>query len=196
MDYRKDTIIVTQRLQPVIPATPAQFSQGRLLQLRYQIAEVCTGDDDWLSINNCNSTHSSYFCDRKGEGLFLSNEERPNPFPKHKLLNGEAEMNSSKIIQEHPLRQAPNNQHSHLENLVCNLPLMPLWRDPHKHQACPRGNSHKFPQHNITTHAWNIEKDTIIVTQCLQPVTPATPYGLPPHHQEPLTPKNNHSHTE
>ena len=41
-----------------------------------------------------NSTPSSYFCDGdgEGEGLFLSNGERPNPFPEHKLLNGEVEI--------------------------------------------------------------------------------------------------------
>ena len=45
-----------------------------------------------------NSTPSSYFCDGngEGEGLFLSNGERPNPFPEHKLLNGEVELNNSK----------------------------------------------------------------------------------------------------
>ena len=35
-------------------------------------------------------TPSSNFCDGKGEGLFLSNGERPNSFPELQLLNGEA----------------------------------------------------------------------------------------------------------
>ena len=42
-----------------------------------------------------NSKLSSDFCDSEGEGLFLSNGERPNPFPEHKLLNGEVELNIS-----------------------------------------------------------------------------------------------------
>ena len=41
-----------------------------------------------------NSTLSSNFYDGQGNGLFLSNGERPNPFPEHKLLNGdEVELN-------------------------------------------------------------------------------------------------------
>ena len=41
-----------------------------------------------------NSTLSSNFYDGQGDGLFLSNGERPNPFPEHKLLNGdEVELN-------------------------------------------------------------------------------------------------------
>ena len=44
--------------------------------------------------NLSNSTLSSNFYDGKGDGLFLSNGERPNPFPEHKLLNGdEVELN-------------------------------------------------------------------------------------------------------
>ena len=38
---------------------------------------------------------SSYFFYGEGKGLFLSNGERPNPFPEHKLLNGEVEINLS-----------------------------------------------------------------------------------------------------
>ena len=44
--------------------------------------------------NLSNSTLSSNFYDGKGDRLFLSNGERPNPFPEHKLLNGyEVELN-------------------------------------------------------------------------------------------------------
>ena len=44
--------------------------------------------------NLSNSTLSSNFYDGKGDGLFLSNGERPNPFPEDKLLNGdEVELN-------------------------------------------------------------------------------------------------------
>ena len=46
-------------------------------------------------IHSSNSTPSSYFGDGQVEGLFLSNGERPNLFPEHKLLNGVVEMNSS-----------------------------------------------------------------------------------------------------
>ena len=35
------------------------------------------------------SYSTSFFCDGKGEGLLLSNGERPNPFPEHKLWNSE-----------------------------------------------------------------------------------------------------------
>ena len=47
-------------------------------------------------IHSSNSTPSSYFCDGQVEGLFLSNGERPNIFPEHKLFNGVVETNSSK----------------------------------------------------------------------------------------------------
>ena len=70
---------------------------------------------------------------------------------------------------------------------------MPLRRDPHKHQVCPRGNHHKFLQRKINNYVWTIEKDTIMVTRWPPPETPTTSGGLPPHHQEPLTPKKKHS---
>ena len=44
-------------------------------------------------IDLTNSTPSSNFCDGEGEGLLLSNGVRPNPFPKHKLVNGGVEEN-------------------------------------------------------------------------------------------------------
>ena len=43
-----------------------------------------------------NYTPSANFDDGKRDGFFLSNGERPNPFPEHKLLNGEVELNISK----------------------------------------------------------------------------------------------------
>ena len=44
--------------------------------------------------NLSNSTLSSNFYDGKGDGIFLSNGEQPNPFPEDKLLNGdEVELN-------------------------------------------------------------------------------------------------------
>ena len=49
-----------------------------------------------------NSKLSSDFCDSEGEGLFLSNGERPNPFPEHKLLNGEVELNLFQTINPIP----------------------------------------------------------------------------------------------
>ena len=47
-------------------------------------------------IHSSNSTPLSYFDDGQVEGLFLSNGERPNLFPEHKLFNGVVETNSSK----------------------------------------------------------------------------------------------------
>ena len=50
-----------------------------------------------------NSTLSSKVYDGKGDGLFLSNAERPNPFPEHKLLNGdEVELNLFRTIYPIP----------------------------------------------------------------------------------------------
>ena len=48
-----------------------------------------------------NYTLSSNFDDGQGDGLFLSNGERPNPFPQHKLLNGdEVELNMLEKITD------------------------------------------------------------------------------------------------
>ena len=45
--------------------------------------------------NLSNNTLSSHFDDGQGDGFFLSNGERPYPFPEDKLLNGdEVELNS------------------------------------------------------------------------------------------------------
>lgn len=92
---RSGTIRVIPRFDPnkiLPPFSPNNTQRGSIPCKNKHVEKV---NVKTKRIHSSNSIPSSYFCDGQVEGVFLSNGERPNLFPEHKLFNGVVETNSS-----------------------------------------------------------------------------------------------------